>query len=87
MDLSKNTISSLPSDFVSLIPEIEVINLEENRLKMLPSDIYKLSCLRELNLACNELTELPIELGEGISRGKHSKLVKVSLMGNRCIEI
>ncbi|MFH4976638.1 hypothetical protein AB6A40_003347 [Gnathostoma spinigerum] len=60
LDASCNRLRSVPAD-LSLLKSLRVLNLRNNRLKQLPSEISRLQ-LRSLDISENELTDLPTDL-------------------------
>eukprot|EP00940_MAST-03C_sp_MAST-3C-sp2_P003164 g3164.t1 len=59
---SHNRIETLPSDIGKLV-SLEILVLGGNAIRAVPSSIGNLeSCLRQLNLGGNMLTELPLEM-------------------------
>ncbi|KAK6169175.1 hypothetical protein SNE40_020275 [Patella caerulea] len=66
INMSYNEIESFPSeaDFSENVKSfaLEEINLHHNRLKQVPSYLFKLPNLSFVNLSQNKLTELPLEI-------------------------
>ncbi|CAL4075808.1 unnamed protein product [Meganyctiphanes norvegica] len=57
--LSKNNITSLPSDAFVLLPELKTLDLSENNLSELPiSLLYPISKLSTLDLSRNRISEI-----------------------------
>lgn len=61
LDLSKNQITVLPDNFISLTHLVK-LDLSGNRLTELPNNIGALSLLQHLDLFNNEIAELPITI-------------------------
>lgn len=59
--------SSKSIDFQALYPELQIIILNECRLKELPRDICTLSCLKQISLDSNYLTKIPDFLPENMA--------------------
>lgn len=79
LDLSNNTIQSLPDKILSC-KKLEEINVSHNRLKQLP-DNFEFKKLQKLFVSFNELTRLPQEIG------KCRELVKVRMVSNQIREL
>ena len=59
---SRNQLSVLPANLCKL--PLQVLLVNHNRLVSLPEEINQLSGLLELDASCNQLSHLPIQLGE-----------------------
>ncbi len=92
LDLSENEIADLPVAFFALLPLLESLSLQYNRLSILHCDISRLSNLTVLRLDQNSLTCLPTSIGDmkklnflSVSRNKLATLPS-SLCGlNECL--
>ena len=64
LDLHGRSLYSVPLDVFApeITSAVTILDLSENHLTTLPSDIQKLERLKELHLDNNKLTSLPIEL-------------------------
>lgn len=58
-----NAIEEIPKEIYNL-PLLEKLNISNNKVKVLPSGISKLSNLVELDISNNLLEELPIEISQ-----------------------
>lgn len=63
LDLSSNSLVSLPSD-IGILSELIVLNLANNKLQSLPESLKSLQKLNNLDIRRNDFTELPAVLGE-----------------------
>ncbi|KAI5949434.1 hypothetical protein KGF54_005669 [Candida jiufengensis] len=63
LDLSKAKITSMPSEFISKIPNIEKLVLDKNHLVTLPNEIGNLTKLSYLSIYSNNLQALPSNIG------------------------
>ncbi|KAI5959957.1 CYR1 [Candida pseudojiufengensis] len=63
LDLSKAKITSMPSEFISKIPNIEKLVLDKNHLVNLPNEIGQLNKLSYLSIYSNNLQILPNSFG------------------------
>eukprot|EP01087_Luapelamoeba_hula_P000665 TRINITY_DN10493_c0_g1_i1.p1 TRINITY_DN10493_c0_g1~~TRINITY_DN10493_c0_g1_i1.p1 ORF type:complete len:405 (-),score=53.27 TRINITY_DN10493_c0_g1_i1:69-1283(-) len=70
LELSHNSITTIPWWFASALPLLTKLNLSHNMLTSLPSSIGDLSFLTDIDVSDNQLTELPAELGylKGLQR-------------------
>lgn len=64
LDLSKAKITSIPSEFLVKIPNIEKLVLDKNHLVNLPAQFGSLSKLSHLSLYGNNLQVLPPSIGD-----------------------
>lgn len=64
LDLSKAKITSIPSDFLTKIPNVEKLVLDKNHLVNLPPQLGSLSKLSHLSLYGNNLQVLPPSIGD-----------------------
>ncbi|CUM66551.1 uncharacterized protein PRCAT00004220001 [Priceomyces carsonii] len=64
LDLSKAKITSLPSDFISRINNIEKLILDKNHIVSLPNELGYLSKLTFLSIYGNNLQLLPSTIGQ-----------------------
>jgi Leucine-rich repeat (LRR) protein len=89
LDLSRQWLQELPSDFFQKYKDLEELNLEKNNLVTLPPEIGQLHRLQKLNLSNNKLTVLPPEIG-GLKKLQkldinHNKLTALpSEIGQTC---
>lgn len=64
LDLKANRIKQLPPKFYKTkFSKLEKINISDNELQVIHSDIRYFDCLKELDVQKNELEELPREIG------------------------
>lgn len=61
---SQNRLTCLPEDEFHLAVELEIIELDSNRLTRLPPGMNDLAVLQRLDLSNNRIKELPSELGD-----------------------
>ena len=54
-------------DAVGPIPNVVVLDISHNGLTKLPMKIFKLVSLKKFGCDCNQLTELPKEIGQLVS--------------------
>ena len=59
---SRNQLSVLPSNLCKL--PLQVLLADHNRLVSLPEEINQMSSLIELDVSCNQLSRLPIQIGD-----------------------
>lgn len=59
LNLRRNGLTVLTPDLVDHLSRLEILNLSDNQLSTLPTDIGMLSCLRKLYIHSNKLTGLP----------------------------
>ena len=64
LDLSKAKITSISSDFIQMIPNIEKVVLDNNHLVTLPSEIGQLKKLTHLSIFSNNLQTIPNTIGD-----------------------
>ncbi|KAK6340579.1 cysteinyl-tRNA synthetase [Orbilia brochopaga] len=62
--LSDNQITVLADNFCDMLPNMERLILDKNKINALPPQIGKLKKLTELRCASNHLTTLPTEIGQ-----------------------
>lgn len=62
LDLSCG-LTEFPAEIFSLADSLEVLNLSDNQLDSLPSDLYRLHRLQVIFCSNNRFTELPMALG------------------------
>ncbi|KAF3906104.1 hypothetical protein ABW21_db0209075 [Orbilia brochopaga] len=62
--LSDNQITVLADNFCDMLPNMERLILDKNKINALPPQIGKLKRLTELRCASNHLTTLPTEIGQ-----------------------
>lgn len=74
--LDYNNLSTFPSDIITEMPRLLLLNLAHNQISIIPDEIGELSELRELVLSNNLITEV----GEGL--GKLRKLESLDLSSN-----
>lgn len=80
MDLSYNSIQTLPDNVPKYCKSLEVLNLSHNNLKKLPEK-FELKQLQRLFVSFNELKELPKTIGSC------SKLAKIRIISNQIREL
>eukprot|EP00741_Cyanophora_paradoxa_P023642 tig00021608_g22836.t1 len=61
--LRKNKITSIPGHELAQLVNLRILDLSDNKLTSLPSEIGHLLNLEELYISGNELEDLPVELG------------------------
>ena len=59
---SRNQLSVLPTNLCKL--PLQVLLVNHNRLVSLPEEINQLTELIELDASCNQLSHLPVQLGD-----------------------
>lgn len=64
LDLSRAKLTSVPSEFISKIPNVEKLVLDKNHLVTLPDELGSLSKLAFLSLYGNNLQVLPNTIGQ-----------------------
>ncbi|MDF5714424.1 MAG: COR domain-containing protein, partial [Rhizonema sp. NSF051] len=75
LDISRNQLSSLPSEFGCLI-NLQSLDISRNQLSSLPSEFGSLTNLQSLDISRNQLSSLPSEIRQ------IPKLKKLDLRGN-----
>ena len=63
MYLSNNNLKEIPVAFFVTFVKLKLLDLRFNALTKIPKEIYKLKCLEILLLDGNQLTTLPVEMG------------------------
>jgi Leucine-rich repeat (LRR) protein len=63
IDMSNNEVSKLPEN-IHLMSNLKDLNLDHNRLEVLPANLMKLQGLERLNLSSNWFSKLPDDFGE-----------------------
>ncbi|XP_071776908.2 fibromodulin-like [Centroberyx gerrardi] len=60
--LESNSIDSVPADFLTMYPKLQFVRLAHNKLtdKGIPSSVFNVSTLVELDLSHNKLEKIPI---------------------------
>ena len=67
LDLSKNSLSSLPEDVFDSVPNLGLLVLSNNELSALPDGVFQgMSNLFSLDLSKNSLSSLPDNVFEGL---------------------
>ena len=89
LDLAENELSTLPASFLCCNLSIRSLKLEGNRLQRLHfGDFRGLSCLEELNLQQNQLTDLDADVFDDYDyRNLKRSLLKLNLGGNRLVTL
>ena len=64
IDLSKNMINEIPNTFLLYFNNLQVLNIQSNKLMTLNPEIIKLKSIREVRLDNNLLSSLPKAIGE-----------------------
>eukprot|EP01126_Amoeba_proteus_P053087 TRINITY_DN6456_c0_g1_i9.p2 TRINITY_DN6456_c0_g1~~TRINITY_DN6456_c0_g1_i9.p2 ORF type:complete len:238 (-),score=57.44 TRINITY_DN6456_c0_g1_i9:53-766(-) len=72
LNLSANSLKSLPEDFFPFFPKLQSFQINSNQLKELPSSIGSLTRLQELWICDNQLVSLPDQI---------TKLHKLAVLG------
>lgn len=62
VNVSRNALREIPTEFCDAFPEAEVLLYKENALDTLPPRLAALQFLKHLNVECNELVSLPLHL-------------------------
>lgn len=62
VNIGRNSLRELPSEFCQAFPEAETLIYKENSLGELPAEIAHLQYLKLLNVECNQLSTLPPHL-------------------------
>ena len=62
LHLNNNALIIPPDEQLSTLTNLETLSLEQNHLTMLPDTLWNLSALIRLNLSCNPLGHLPLDL-------------------------
>ncbi|KAK8393244.1 hypothetical protein O3P69_013333 [Scylla paramamosain] len=80
--LSKNNITSLPSDVFVLLPELKMLDLSENHLSLLPVTLlHPIRKLSTLDLSKNQITEIrPGQFNESfinVINFQHNKIQEI----------
>lgn len=82
LDLSINKLTNLSNGGqLKDLNTIQILNLNNNKIKKLPQDIYYLDSLRELNLSSNQIENLPATIN------KLKKLELLDLSSNKLTNI
>jgi len=61
LDISANGIDVLPDALFDCLPQLQVLNVGDNKLKSLPIQVIKLKNLSSLDLSNNHLRQLPYD--------------------------
>ncbi|EPS44060.1 hypothetical protein H072_1966 [Dactylellina haptotyla CBS 200.50] len=64
LNLSDNRLTVLADNFCDMLPNLEKLVLDKNKINNLPPQIGKLKKLLQLSCASNHLTTLPPEIGQ-----------------------
>ncbi|KAK6358666.1 cysteinyl-tRNA synthetase [Orbilia blumenaviensis] len=64
LNLSDNKMTALADNFCDMLPNLEKLVLDKNKINLLPPQIGKLKKLIQLSCASNHLTTLPAEIGQ-----------------------
>ncbi|KAK6348603.1 cysteinyl-tRNA synthetase [Orbilia javanica] len=64
LNLSDNKMTALADNFCDMLPNLEKLVLDKNKINSLPPQIGKLKKLIQLSCASNHLTTLPPEIGQ-----------------------
>ncbi|KAF3220706.1 cysteinyl-tRNA synthetase [Orbilia oligospora] len=64
LNLSDNKMTALADNFCDMLPNLEKLVLDKNKINSLPPQIGKLKKLIQLSCASNHLTTLPTEIGQ-----------------------
>lgn len=62
VNVSRNALREIPTQFCASFPEAEMLIYKENALHHLPESLVHLSYLKHLNVECNQLLTLPTHL-------------------------
>ncbi|KAG7325769.1 hypothetical protein KOW79_010694 [Hemibagrus wyckioides] len=81
LHLFGNQISTLHAEVLENLPNLILLNLNHNKIKIIPPAIKSLSNLERFSIADNQLEEIPAELG------LVSKLMEMNLSRNKLSEI
>ena len=65
MDWNYNDLCNWTDE--SIIPNVIVLNISNNNIKVLPLKIFKLTNLQKFSCSDNKLTNLPNEIGQLIN--------------------
>ena len=78
LDLSNNELTELPKGMSTypMLGGIHQLNLMQNKLSVLPSDVFSFQLLSRFIACDNNLTEIPLEIGSAMN------LVELDLSGN-----
>uniref|UniRef100_A0A671P0T3 Leucine-rich repeat-containing protein 69-like n=1 Tax=Sinocyclocheilus anshuiensis TaxID=1608454 RepID=A0A671P0T3_9TELE len=58
-----NKISHLPPEVLEGLPNLELLNVNHNRIKVIPAEIKRLCSLKSISVTDNHLQQIPSELG------------------------
>ncbi|KAL1925078.1 uncharacterized protein VTP21DRAFT_4732 [Calcarisporiella thermophila] len=74
LDLSRNRLEDLPSNFAQAAPHLRYLNLSMNRFTRLPRELFSLARLEVLLLSQNRIRDLPAQFPAGFQNLKTLKL-------------
>lgn len=74
--ISNNFIKEIPIDFCESLPQLQVLDLRDNKIELIPNEIEALQNLIRLDLSNNSINSLPNSLAT------LSHLVSLQLDGN-----
>uniref|UniRef100_UPI0037E9AB8F fibromodulin n=1 Tax=Semicossyphus pulcher TaxID=241346 RepID=UPI0037E9AB8F len=87
--LEFNNIESVPAGFFSLYPKLHFVRLAHNKLtdKGLPSNVFNISTLVELDLSFNKLEKIPVVSRDLENLYLHANKIKVFSLTSFCSTI
>ncbi|XP_030644367.1 leucine-rich repeat-containing protein 69 [Chanos chanos] len=79
--LFRNKITTLPSEVLDGLPNLVLLNLNHNKIRVIPPAIKSLVCLETISVTDNQLQELPAELGS------LRKLTEINFTNNKLTRV
>ncbi|MEO1448605.1 MAG: leucine-rich repeat domain-containing protein [Bacteroidota bacterium] len=64
LSLSRKKLKRMPTDIIMRFPNLQVLNLSQNKIKEIPDEIIRLKNLQTLILHHNKLRKLPADMRE-----------------------